>query len=88
MKPSEVVEEWRENNEGFRYEPPEKGPEYWSQDEYNELYDRVIQRNVEWVCDECSTPFNSLERARRHVADQHGDRLLDQAERRMEEGQA
>ncbi|QLG62851.1 hypothetical protein [Halorarum salinum] len=69
---------WKENNEGFQYDAPEKPPEAWSTDEYQELHDRVIGRRTEWYCQHCSTsPFSSLEKARRHVSRQHGQQLVE-----------
>ena len=84
MTRSDEHEEWKQNNEPFRYDPPEKPPELWSRDQYTELYDRVIRRRVTWECQECAEPMSSLERARRHVSNQHGEKLVTQAERKIE----
>ncbi|WP_224332902.1 hypothetical protein [Haloprofundus halobius] len=70
--------EWEKNNESFNYEPPEEPPEYWSPDEFTELWDRMIGRQVKWTCSKCSQPFGSVEKARRHVQNRHGDQLLKQ----------
>ena len=73
------LEEWREHNESFQYDPPEKPADAWSSEEYEELYDRVISRRVEWFCDKCTGrgPFRSLEKARRHVESHHGGDLVE-----------
>ena len=84
MTRSDEHEEWEQNNEPFHYDPPEKPPELWSRDQYTELYDRVIRRRVTWECQECSEPMRSLERARRHVSNQHGEKLVTQVERKIE----
>lgn len=34
-------EEWEEHNVPFDYEPPQKPPELWSSDEYQELHDLI-----------------------------------------------
>ena len=69
------VEAWKEHNEPFQYDGPDGPPESWSQDDYTELHDRLIGRRVEWYCQECSKPFNRLEKARYHVANTHGEDL-------------
>jgi hypothetical protein len=71
-------EEWEEHNESFNYEPPEKPGYAWSSEEYQELYDRVISRRTEWLCNKCTGrgPFNNLQKARRHVESQHGSDLV------------
>lgn len=77
-------EEWEEHNEPFNYEPPNKDPELWSSEEYQELHDRTIRRRVTWECQRCCQPFGSLEKARRHVQRKHGESLLDQAKSLMD----
>lgn len=73
------LEEWEEHNESFSYDPPEKPAEAWSSEEYTELYDRVIRREVQWFCDKCTGrgPIGTLEKARRHV-EGHNDDLVEQ----------
>ena len=73
-------EEWEAHNESFEYEPPQKRPESWSSDEYQELHDRVIIRRTQWFCDRCSGhgPMSSLQKARRHVQNQHSPDLVKQ----------
>ncbi|QLG30030.1 hypothetical protein HUG10_20710 (plasmid) [Halorarum halophilum] len=73
------VDEWKENNESFSYDPPDADPEMWSPEEFTELYDRVIGRQVKWICEHCSQPFPSLDAARRHVRTQHSVYLIGQA---------
>lgn len=70
---------WELNNRQFSYEPPQKPADAWSQEEQQELYDRVIRRNTDWLCQECTGhgPMNSLEQARRHVQNKHGYDLLE-----------
>jgi len=72
-------EAWEDHNDEFSYEPPQKPPEEWSSDEYQELHDRVIRRGVQWICDECSGrgPIHSLQKARRHVESQHSHDLVE-----------
>jgi predicted metalloprotease with PDZ domain len=84
MTRSDDREQWEQNNESFHYDPPEQGPEYWSKEEFTELYDRVIRRRVTWECQECSEPMRSLEHARRHVSNKHGEKLIDQAKRKID----
>jgi len=71
-------EEWEKHNEPFDYEPPQKPPELWSSDEYQELHDRFISRRTQWFCDKCSGrgPMGSLQKARRHVQNQHSPDLV------------
>lgn len=76
---TDQVESWKEHNEGFRYEPPEGPPELWEQEDYQELYDRVIDRQVKWSCGKCSKPFPSLRRAREHVENNHSEYLISRA---------
>jgi hypothetical protein len=71
--------EWEENNNGFEFDPRDENPELWSRDDYTELWDRMIQRRETWVCQECLKPCTSLDEARRHVSNQHGEKLIDQA---------
>lgn len=78
-------EEWQRHNESFRYEPPDRGPEWWSQEEYNELYDRVIQRRVKWICNECGQPMGSLKTARQHISSQHREHLIGRAKAEIED---
>jgi len=68
---------WEENNEEFSYDAPDKPPELWSSEEYTELHDRIIGKQVQWTCQKCSKPFSRLDRARRHVEKQHSSQLLD-----------
>jgi hypothetical protein len=84
--PEEV---WEENNSSFTYEPPEKPGEMWTQDEYTELYDRVISRRIEWFCDRCTGlgPIQSLQKARRHVETHHGTSLVEKYETTQEESE-
>jgi len=70
-------QKWAEHNESFNYEPPERPPDAWSSEEYQELWDRLINKRTEWTCQKCSKPFNRLDRARRHVESQHSEQLLD-----------
>lgn len=71
-------EAWERHNEPFEYEPPEGPAESWSSEDYTELHDRLIGRRTEWFCQHCSgAPFSSLEKARRHVGQQHGDHLYE-----------
>jgi hypothetical protein len=72
-------EEWEEHNKPFDYRPPQKPPDAWSSDEYQQLHDRVISRRTQWFCDKCSGrgPFRSLQRARRHVQSQHSPDLVE-----------
>jgi TPP-dependent indolepyruvate ferredoxin oxidoreductase alpha subunit len=72
-------EQWEEHNELFNYEPPQKPPESWSSDEYQELHDRVIRRRTQWFCDKCSGrgPMGSLQKARRHVQNHHSPDLVE-----------
>ena len=75
---SGLREEWEEHNRSFRYEPPEEEPEYWSEEEYTELADRVIMNgSMGWECQQCTQPMGSLRKARRHVKSQHMDELLE-----------
>lgn len=78
-EPITPVEEWEQNNDSFNYEPPEGPPESWSSDEYTALFDRVVGRRVEWVCEKCSKPYGSLRKVRRHVESQHSETLIDSA---------
>lgn len=73
------VEEWEKHKESFKYEPPEKPADAWSSEEHLELYDRVIRRQVQWICDECTGrgPIRSLGKARRHVESHHGGDLVE-----------
>lgn len=80
-------QDWKEHNRGFLHDPPEKEPEAWSQDEYHELYDRVIGNGPEgrpWYCEKCSKPFTSLEHARSHVGSQHREKLIESAVRNQQ----
>ena len=70
--PEEV---WEENSRGFRYEGPDEPPEMWSSEQFTEVHDRVIGRRVEWICQKCSQPFRSVDKARSHVQRQHGEQL-------------
>lgn len=77
-------QEWEDHNQGFHYEPPEKPPELWSKEDYTELYDRVITKRHRWECQKCCKPFSSIEKARRHVENQHAEKLIDRAQSRQE----
>jgi len=79
-------EAWARHKESFNYEPPEAEPEAWSSEQYNELYDRVIEKELHgFACIKCaSAPFGTVEQARRHVENQHMERLIEKAERRQE----
>lgn len=68
-------EKWEAHNESFNYDPPEGPPETWSSEDYEELHDRLVQRQVTWVCQKCSQPFGRLEKARSHVGRKHGEHL-------------
>lgn len=78
-------EEWEEHNQTFGYEPPEDPPEVWSDQEYNELYDRVISKERHgFTCNRCaSSPHATVEKARRHVESQHMGKLLQEVENRQ-----
>lgn len=77
-RPQDVVEQWEEHNKSFQFEPPEGPPESWSQEDYERVHDRLISRRTEWSCQYCSAaPFSSIEKARRHVANQHGEHLYE-----------
>lgn len=78
-------EEWEAHNESFSYDPPELPGDAWSSEQYQELYDRVIGKRTEWVCDKCSTPFRRLDQARRHVESKHGQKLTEKYETPREE---
>lgn len=80
-------EEWEKHNESFNYDPPELPGDAWSSEQYQELYDRVITRRVEWFCDKCSGkgPMSSLRKARRHVESKHGHKLIEKYETPREE---
>lgn len=68
---------WEEHNEEFSYEPPDKRPEQWDNEELTELYDRVVSKNTTWICDHCSQPFQTLEKVRSHVKSDHSEHLLE-----------
>jgi hypothetical protein len=80
-------EKWEDHNESFSYEPPELPGDAWSSEQYQELYDRVISRRVNWFCDKCSGrgPISSLQKARRHVESKHGHKLIEKYETPREE---
>ena len=80
-------EEWEAHKESFSYEPPELPGDAWSSEQYQELYDRVISRRIEWFCDKCSGkgPMSSLQKARRHVESKHGHKLIEKYETPREE---
>lgn len=73
------VEVWEEHNSSFSYTPPQKPGGAWSEEKFEELCDRMITRQTQWLCDKCTGrgPFESLQRARRHVQKQHGSTLVD-----------
>jgi len=73
-------EEWEAHNEPFNYDSPQKPPELWSSDEYQELHDLFISRETQWFCDKCSGrgPMGSLQKARRHVESKHSPDLVKQ----------
>ena len=73
------VEEWEEHNESFNYDPPELSGHQWSSEQQQELFDRVISRQIQWFCDRCTGhgPIQTLQRARSHVRNQHGDELIE-----------
>lgn len=78
-------EMWEAHNESFNYDPPERPPEFWDSNQYDELIDRVIIKNEQWVCTHCSSPpFNSVEKARSHVTSQHQEDLLDTARQKAD----
>jgi hypothetical protein len=83
-------EEWEEHNASFSYEPPELPADAWSQAQMQELFDRVINRRVQWTCQKCSGhgPIRSLQKARRHVERNHMEKLLSQYETPREEQEA
>jgi hypothetical protein len=83
-------QEWEAHNKSFEYEPPEKPGDAWSSEEYQELYDRVISRRIEWLCDRCTGrgPFRSLKKARQHVQSQHGTYLIEKHETPRDELEA
>jgi hypothetical protein len=80
-------QEWEAHNKSFSYEPPKLPGDSWSSEEYQELYDRCISRRVSWFCDKCSGqgPINSLQKARRHVERNHGQKLVEKHETPREE---
>lgn len=88
MTQQSAVEQWREHNESFQYEPPDEEPEAWSAEQYDELHDRIIGRQVTWTCEKCSKPFPSLDRARRHVRTKHSEELLESVRRKQDGGRA
>jgi len=73
------VEEWEEHNESFNYDPPKLPGHQWSSEQQQELFDRIISRQIQWFCDECSGqgPIRTLQRARSHVRNQHGEELIE-----------
>jgi hypothetical protein len=73
------LERWKEHQEPFKYEPPEKPADAWTSEEREELYDRVIRRAVQWLCGECTGrgPIRSLKKARRHVESNHAADLVE-----------
>lgn len=73
---------WEQHNSSFSYTPPEKPAYDWTEGERQHLFDRVINRRVEWFCSCCSGngPISSLEKARRHVVRNHGSEMLDKYE--------
>lgn len=83
-------EEWEQHNEQFSYEPPELPGDAWSSEQYQELYDRFINRRTQWFCRECSGkgPMGSLQKARRHVESQHANKLIEKYETPREELEA
>ena len=78
--------EWERHNKSFNYEPPELPREKWSQEQTQELIDRVIRRKKSWICVECTGkgPISSLQKARRHVEKQHLPSLLKKHETSQE----
>lgn len=80
-------EEWKEHNSAFSYEPPELPADAWSEEQLQELFDHVINRQVQWFCRECTGrgPIKSLKDARRHVRKNHMADLLEQHETPREE---
>ena len=78
-------QKWEEHNDEFQYEPPQKPADAWPSEAYTELWDRVIRRDTQWVCQECNQPKRSLQKARRHVEKQHSERLIDQAEAKIDD---
>lgn len=83
--PDSATDEWKAHNESFRYEPPDDPLDAWSAEDYDELWDRTIRRRVQWECQICSQPLGTLEKARRHVSNQHSERLLEQARDRIDD---
>lgn len=82
-------EEWEQNNQGFRYEAPEKPGEMWTSEEMQELRDRHITRRKEWFCDLCTGrgPIGTLRKARRHM-ESHTQKLLEKHETPREDLEA
>jgi hypothetical protein len=82
-----ALEEWKQHNSSFSYKPPERPADAWSEEQLLELFDRVINRQVQWFCRECTGhgPIKSLEDARRHVRKNHMADLLEKHETPREE---
>lgn len=71
------VEVWEENKDGIYIDVPEGAPEIWGADEWTSFHDQFIGRRTQWVCNECSgPPMRTLDEARRHIENQHSQKLL------------
>lgn len=69
---------WEEHNRSFRYEAPDGPSTTWSEEELEELYDRVIGKlGGKWTCQKCTKPFSSLRKARSHVERHHSEQLIE-----------
>ena len=81
------LEEWKQHKSQFSYEPPELPADAWSEEQLLELFDRAINRQIQWFCRECTGhgPIKNLEDARRHVRKNHMTDLLEQHETPREE---
>lgn len=81
------IEEWEQHNEDFSYEPPNTSPENWDSEQYQELFDRAIRQEVNWVCTVCNTPHRTLRKARSHVRSKHQEKLIEKAKNSIDEDQ-
>jgi len=78
---SSQIEEWEEHNEGWRYDPPDGPSSRWSQEEWQEVIDRVINLQTTWTCEMggCTgKTYSSLRKARQHVESQHAQELAEE----------
>lgn len=72
------VEVWEENKDGIYVDVPEGAPELWSSEDWTQFHDQFIGRRTQWVCQHCSDPpKRTLEKARRHVENNHSQKLLE-----------